>query len=108
MVGRFAAIHCTAALNSSCLVLQNLTRNSSANGGQPLRDCWLWEDVTIMGVELRMTDKKRIGGSCDFLIKQKDGTVVLGDLKTVSSAKGSGQAQAGNRAAGCVPFSSFS
>ena len=22
----------------------------------------------IMGVELRMTDKKRIGGSCDFLL----------------------------------------
>ena len=33
-----------------------------------------------MGVELRMTDKKRIGGSCDFLIKQKDGTVVLDGL----------------------------
>ena len=31
-VGRFAAIHCTAALNSSCLALQNLTPNSSANG----------------------------------------------------------------------------
>ena len=70
---------------------------------EPLRNCWLWEDVKIMGVELRMTDKKRIGGSCDFLIKQKDGTVVLGDLKTVSSAEGSGQAQAGNRAAGGVP-----
>ena len=54
---------------------------------EPLRNCWLWEDVTVMGVELRMSDKKRIGGSCDFLIKQKDGTVVLGDLKTVSSAK---------------------
>jgi hypothetical protein len=54
---------------------------------EPLRNCWLWEDVTIMGVELRMSDKKRMGGSCDFLVKQKDGTVVLGDLKTVSSAK---------------------
>ena len=36
---------------------------------EPLRNCWLWEDVKIMGVELRMTDKKRIGGSCDFLIQ---------------------------------------
>ena len=54
---------------------------------QPLRECWLWKDATIMGVELRMTDKKRIGGSCDFLIKQADGTIVLGDLKTVSSEK---------------------
>ena len=55
---------------------------------EPLRNCWLWEDVTVMGVELRMTDKRRFGGSCDFLIQQSDGTVVLGDLKTVSSIKG--------------------
>ena len=70
---------------------------------EPLRNCWLWEDVKIMGVELRMTDKKRIGGSCDFLIKQKDGTVVLGDLEDGQQPEGSGQAQAGNRTAGCVP-----
>ena len=54
---------------------------------EPLRSCWLWEDAKVMGVELRMTDKKRMGGSCDFLIKTLKGEVVLGDLKTVSSVK---------------------
>ena len=54
---------------------------------EPLKSCWLWEDVTVMGVELRMTDKKRIGGSCDFLIKLPSGEICLGDLKSVSSLK---------------------
>ena len=54
---------------------------------KPLRSCWLWEDAKILGVELRMTDKKRMGGSCDFLIQIPDGSIVLGDLKTVSSEK---------------------
>ena len=53
----------------------------------PLRSCWLWKDATILGVELRMTDKKRMGGSCDFLIKMPTGEICLGDLKTVSSEK---------------------
>ena len=52
-----------------------------------LRSCWLWEDAKILGVELRMTDKKRMGGSCDFLVQIPDGSIVLGDLKTVSSEK---------------------
>ena len=34
-----------------------------------------------------MTDKKRMGGSCDFLVQTPDGSIVLGDLKTVSSVK---------------------
>ena len=51
-----------------------------------LKSCWLWEDATVMGVELRMTDKKRMGGSCDFLIK-KDNQLILGDLKSVSSER---------------------
>ena len=51
-----------------------------------LRNCWLWTDAEILGVELRLTDKVNMGGSCDFLIR-KDDQVILGDLKTVSSVK---------------------
>ena len=51
-----------------------------------LRNCWLWTDAEILGVELRMTDKVNMGGSCDFLIR-KDNQVILGDLKTVGSVK---------------------
>jgi len=52
----------------------------------PLRDCWLWKDCTVYGVEMRLVDRKRrMAGSCDFLIKTARGTMVLGDLKTVSS-----------------------
>ena len=54
---------------------------------EPLKSCWLWEDAKILGVELRMTDKKRMGGSCDFLVQMPDKSIVLGDLKTVSSVK---------------------
>ena len=54
---------------------------------EPLRSCWLWEDAKVMGVELRMTDRKRMAGSCDFLIQMPDKSIVLGDLKTTSSAK---------------------
>ena len=53
---------------------------------RPLSECWLFEDCKVMGVELRMTDKKRMGGSCDFLI-EKDGQLILGDLKSVSSER---------------------
>ena len=54
---------------------------------EPLRSCWLWEDAKVMGVELRMTDRKRMAGSCDFLIQMPDKSIVLGDLKTTSSVK---------------------
>ena len=50
-----------------------------------LKACWLWDDAQVMGVELRMTDKVNMGGSCDFLIKKGD-NVILGDLKTVATA----------------------
>ena len=53
---------------------------------EPLRDSWLWQGATVLGVELRMTDMKLMGGSCDFVIK-KDDQVILGDLKTVASEK---------------------
>jgi hypothetical protein len=54
---------------------------------KPLKACWLWEDAKILGVELRMTDKKRMGGSCDFLIQMPTGEICLGDLKSVASEK---------------------
>ena len=54
---------------------------------EPLRSCWLFEDCKVMGVELRMTDRKRMAGSCDFLIQMPDKSIVLGDLKTTSSVK---------------------
>ena len=65
----------------------DLNPGAFAEWWTPLRSCWLWEDAKILGVELRMTDKKRMGGSCDFLIQIPDGSIVLGDLKTVSSEK---------------------
>lgn len=54
---------------------------------QPLKNCWLWQDINVLGVELVMTDKKRMAGICDFLIQLPDKSIVLGDLKTVSSLK---------------------
>ena len=54
---------------------------------EPLKSCWLWEDAKVMGVELRMTDRKKMAGSCDFLIQMPDKSIVLGDLKTTSSVK---------------------
>ena len=53
----------------------------------PLRDCWLWKNCTVLASELRLVDPKRnMGGSVDFLIKTgKTGAVCIGDLKTVSS-----------------------
>ena len=72
---------------------------------EPLKDCWLFEGATILGVELRMSDKKRIGGSCDFLVKKPDGTVVLGDLKTVSSLKALKARKPATAQLGCIPIS---
>ena len=57
-----------------------------ADWWEPLKQCWLWKDATVMGVELRLVDPKAsIAGSTDFLIKTAKGAVVLGDLKTCSS-----------------------
>ena len=73
-------------LENFLLGAADLNPGDFADWWDPLKACWLWEDATILGVELRMTDKKRMGGSCDFLIK-KDGQIILGDLKSVSSEK---------------------
>ena len=78
---------CHAALEQHLLGAARLDPGPFAEWIDPLLDCWLWEDITVMGAELRMSDRVRFGGSADFLVKQKDGTVVLGDLKTVSSLK---------------------
>jgi hypothetical protein len=54
----------------------------------PLAACWLWKDATVLGTEVRLVDpKKSLAGSTDFLIRTAKGSVVLGDLKTVSSIK---------------------
>ncbi len=54
----------------------------------PLRDCWLWKDAIVMGVELRLVDPKAsIAGSTDFLIRTAKGSVVLGDLKTCETER---------------------
>ena len=73
-------------LENFLLGAADLNPGDFAEWWDSLKSCWLWEDATILGVELRMTDKKRMGGSCDFLIK-KDGQIILGDLKSVSSEK---------------------
>ena len=54
----------------------------------PLLDHWLWDGCIVEAVELRLCDpKKSLGGSLDFIISDKNGNVVLGDLKTVKTAK---------------------
>ena len=54
----------------------------------PLLDHWLWEDCIVEAVELRLCDpSKSLGGSLDFIITDKTGQTVLGDLKTVKTAK---------------------
>jgi len=48
--------------------------------------CWLFQGCEILAVEYRLCDPLRlIGGSFDFLLRTHKGSVVLGDLKTVSS-----------------------
>ena len=52
----------------------------------PLKKCWLWDGCEVLASELRLVDPKRnMGGSVDFIIKTKQGTVAIGDLKTVKS-----------------------
>lgn len=53
---------------------------------EPLLDCWLFQGCEPLGVEYRLVDpRKRVAGSCDFILRTAKGTIVLGDLKTVSS-----------------------
>lgn len=78
---------CHAALEQHLLGAARLDPGPFAAWIDPLLDCWLWEDIEVMGVELRLTDKRRMGGSCDFLIKTPDGSLCLGDLKSVGTEK---------------------
>ena len=55
---------------------------------EPMVDHWLWEGCIVEAVELRLCDpSKSLGGSFDFLISNKEGELVLGDLKTVRTKK---------------------
>lgn len=54
----------------------------------PLYDCDLFKEAEILATEYVVCDKiKRVGGTFDFLLRKGD-SVILGDLKTVSSRKG--------------------
>ena len=64
---------------------------------EPLKSCWLFENCEVLGVELRLTDKKTMGGSCDFLIKLPTGELVLGDLKSVCQREGLQGTEASDR-----------
>ena len=53
-----------------------------------LLDNELFQGIETLATEFRVVDRfNSVAGSFDFLIKQKDGMTILGDLKTVSSAK---------------------
>jgi hypothetical protein len=53
----------------------------------PLLSSWLFKSCTPLAVEYRVVDpRKSLAGSMDFVLRTLKGTVVLGDLKTVSSA----------------------
>ena len=48
----------------------------------------LFQGIETLATEFRVVDRfNSVAGSFDFLVKQKDGLTILGDLKTVSSAK---------------------
>ena len=53
-----------------------------------LLDNQLFQGIETLATEFRVVDRfNSVAGSFDFLIKQKDGMTILGDLKSVSSAK---------------------
>jgi len=55
----------------------------------PLLDCWLFNDCEVLAIEYAVCDPvKRVGGSFDFLLRTAQGTLCLGDLKTVGSIHG--------------------
>lgn len=55
---------------------------------EPMLDHWIWEDCIVEAVELRLCDPpKSLGGSFDFLISDKNGDVVLGDVKSVKTKR---------------------
>jgi len=48
----------------------------------------LFQWIETLATEFRVVDRyNSVAGSFDFLIKQESGMIILGDLKTVSSAK---------------------
>ncbi len=48
----------------------------------------LFQGIETLATEFRVVDRfNSVAGSFDFLIKKRDGLTILGDLKTVSSAK---------------------
>ncbi len=52
----------------------------------PLLECDLFDQCEVIATEYRLCDqRKSLGGSFDFLIRHKNGEIVLGDVKTVSS-----------------------
>lgn len=54
---------------------------------EPMLDCWLWKGSDVMGVEMRLVDPvKMVAGSTDFILRTQQGTLVIGDLKTVGSS----------------------
>ena len=81
------ATSCTPCWSNHLLGAADLDPEEFAEWWEPLKSCWLFENCEVLGVELRLTDKKRMGGSCDFLIKLPTGELVLGDLKSVASVK---------------------
>jgi len=75
-----------SCLENYLLGAAELNPGDYADWWEPLKQCWLWQDATVMGVELRLVDKgNSIAGSTDFLVKTAKGAVVLGDLKTCST-----------------------
>ena len=53
-----------------------------------LLDNELFQWIETLATEFRVVDRyNSVAGSFDFLIKQESGMIILGDLKTVSSAK---------------------
>lgn len=76
-----------ACLEQHLLGAADLDAGDFAEWWEPLRSCWLWENAKVLGVEIRMTDKQNMGGSCDFLLQEQSGAIVLGDLKTVSGER---------------------
>ena len=77
----------------ACLEHKLLTGQQQGNDKwaawlEPLYDCDLFKDAETLATEYVVCDKlKRVGGTFDFLLRKGD-SVILGDLKTVSSKKG--------------------
>jgi hypothetical protein len=68
---------------------------------EPLLDHWLWEDCKVLGVEFKLCDpKKSLAGILDFLIVDKNGNTILGDLKTVKTSKNIDQRKSADKQLG--------